>query len=102
MAEEDNLKTIAQVVAWMEDDETVDHADLIAFYEDGHIGLRRLAAIVFRAHNYELSELRKKLGKALSDLSEVKSELAVAKKDLAEARADAKSYLDALAYPDIH
>ena len=85
MAQEDNLKTIAQVVEWMED-----------------TGMRGLAAIVFRAHNYELSELRKKLGNAEFDLREVKSELAIAKKDLAEARADAKSYFDALACPDIH
>ena len=102
MAEKDNIKTIAQVVAWMEDDEMVDHADLVTFPEDGHIGLRRLADIVFRAHNYELAELREKLEKAEFDLREVISELAKAKKDLAEARADAKTYLDALADPDIH
>lgn len=83
--EQDNLKTIAQVVAWMED-----------------TGLRRLAYIVSRAHNYELSELRERLEKAEFDLREVRSELAKAEKDLAEAMADAKTYLDALADPDIH
>ena len=99
MAEQDNLKTIAQIVEWMKDDEEADHAALICFEEDGHINLHVLADIIFKAHNNELFELRKELERLKLELKNAKDEVEAVKE---AAQKSNERFLAALSDPDIH
>lgn len=109
MAEEDNLKTIAQIVGWMKDDYEADHAALICFEEDGHINLHVLAELIFKAHNNELFELRQELERLKLELKNAKDEVEAAKEAAQKSNerflAAMKSnerFLAALSDPDFH
>lgn len=95
MSKDVELNTIAQIVAWMKDDEEADHAALICFEEDGHINLHVLADLIFKAHNNELFELR-------NELDRVKCELEKTKRELEEMYDRNERFLAALSDPDIH
>lgn len=99
MAEGDNLKTIAQVVAWMKDDVEADHAALICFEEDGHINLHVLADLIFKAHNNELFELRKELERLKLELKNANDKVEAVKE---AAQKSNERFLKALSDPDIH
>lgn len=111
MAEEDNLKTIAQIVAWMEDDEEADHAALICFEDDGHINLHVLADLIFKAHNNELFELRKELERLKLELKNAKDEVEAVKESAQKSHErlmavlsdpDIERFMATLSDPDIH
>lgn len=95
MTEEDNLKTVAQIVTWMYNDEEAVRTALM----DGRINLHFLADLIFKAHKNELFELRQELERLKLELKNAKDEVEAAKEAAQESN---ERFMAALSDPDIH